>query len=1097
MSSGEPWTYSTLPRNANASQMSLIGEAMDTQNNPHPELNPIMHPQMKRTSKGPPNRPPPSVPPLGNKFTFHSTEMLLGDHPHHSNPPSPSGNPGAFSPPISPYPMVPLHSPTYLAQPGNSNTAPRAGRKLQELKQSLFASWGRKQPPSFQHGTQQQNAGQSANYPVMDPAISLPASGFAGVPVYMRSISSSTPLSPSQFHSQASQLNRIGQLGEHLGVVGGSSYLSGGSRDRVSLQSSVEMEVVGGGGMVNMERFSFRSSMSDEPPIGQQNNHILFSTPTYSSKIALDSSTGHLSSGGGSQGTVGVGEGGQEGGSSLPCTVMAVCDYEAAKEDHISVKAGDTIQVLSVSSSRLYYVFREGNGQDILDAEGYVPWSVINGGSSGSTGMGNSQESLSPRSPVGGQSTDRLNQSLNMNLPPAQRSSWHSTIQGKLLEHSSGSGASRETVNMATYREAQMRNSQYQFNTNHNGERGRESNRTRKTKSAASLSHLFKANNNINNNNNNPNSNTNNNSNGTASSLSHSVVNTLRRKSKSRQRSSSKASSGASSSSRLQLFLGGENPGSHYVIGNRNSASDLTVADGRPGEPGKPEILKKSRTCVEIGWSAPLHTGNQLITGYTIELARKDSSVYSQYGGIIETSKDSDTNSNSLSAMVEDLTPGVCYQFRVSAHNHSGISLPSEASDPVTISASSSTSTSTSKQQQQQNHNNNNNHLETNGKNNKKKGGRLWDDGADKVTWSQKFDDHFTKVEEIAKGRFSTVWKCEQKKTGRTVAAKIVNGNMLDKRDIGLEVTLMNSVHSCAPHLFLKATHTYVHPQSNSLVLILPLVGGGRGSCRLLEFLVEHYGDNHTYSEVVACSFLRQVAEALQYLHLNHIAHLDVKPENLLVEATSQSANVKLIDFGDARRLTTHTPFSLPHPPPWGDHFSPHPAHPISPPAVPHCVPGTPLGSFEFCAPELIDPEGGNGFLVTCQADMWSLGCVLYVLLTGLSPFLDGDDSREETCRHILHSDFALPEEHFSDTSPHARHLIMSLLNRDPSLRLTSSGCLGHPWFAHFSPSPSSSPPIPVDRLQNFINRRQHCATDVRPLKRESIRQLLQSITLT
>ena len=103
-----------------------------------------------------------------------------------------------------------------------------------------------------------------------------------------------------------------------------------------------------------------------------------------------------------------------------------------------------------------------------------------------------------------------------------------------------------------------------------------------------------------------------------------------------------------------------------------------------------------------------------------------DSSVYSQYGGIIETSKDSDTNSNSLSAMVEDLTPGVCYQFRVSAHNHSGISLPSEASDPVTISASSSTSTSTSKQQQQQNHNNNNNHLETNGKNNSKSKTRGW-----------------------------------------------------------------------------------------------------------------------------------------------------------------------------------------------------------------------------------------------------------------------------------------------------------------------------------------------------------------------------------
>ena len=114
----------------------------------------------------------------------------------------------------------------------------------------------------------------------MDPAISLPASGFAGVPVYMRSISSSTPLSPSQFHSQASQLNRIGQLGEHLGVVGGSSYLSGGSRDRVSLQSSVEMEVVGGGGMVNMERFSFRSvSNRDRLSFWENIIHALLFSP--------------------------------------------------------------------------------------------------------------------------------------------------------------------------------------------------------------------------------------------------------------------------------------------------------------------------------------------------------------------------------------------------------------------------------------------------------------------------------------------------------------------------------------------------------------------------------------------------------------------------------------------------------------------------------------------------------------------------------------------------------------------------------------------------------------------------------------------------
>uniref|UniRef100_A0A3B4ADZ5 Protein kinase domain-containing protein n=1 Tax=Periophthalmus magnuspinnatus TaxID=409849 RepID=A0A3B4ADZ5_9GOBI len=145
-------------------------------------------------------------------------------------------------------------------------------------------------------------------------------------------------------------------------------------------------------------------------------------------------------------------------------------------------------------------------------------------------------------------------------------------------------------------------------------------------------------------------------------------------------------------------------------------------------------------------------------------------------------------------------------------------------------------------------------------------------------------------------------------------------------------------------------------------------------------------------------AFLRGVLEALHYLHNCRIVHLDIKPV------------VKLIDFGDAVQLN-----------------SAHYIHPL-------------LGSPEFASPELVLGEP-----VCLTSDLWSLGVVTYVLLSGASPFLD--ESSEETCLNICRLDFSFPRDYFQGVTQAARDFVCLLLRTDPGRRPPAGLCLQDPWL--------------------------------------------------
>uniref|UniRef100_A0A8C8J514 non-specific serine/threonine protein kinase n=1 Tax=Oncorhynchus tshawytscha TaxID=74940 RepID=A0A8C8J514_ONCTS len=306
------------------------------------------------------------------------------------------------------------------------------------------------------------------------------------------------------------------------------------------------------------------------------------------------------------------------------------------------------------------------------------------------------------------------------------------------------------------------------------------------------------------------------------------------------------------------------------------------------------------------------------------------------------------------------------------------------------------------------------------------------------IQWKDNFESSFTEICEIGRGRFSIVRKCLNKASKKEVAVKYITKKMQKKEQVDHEADILSHVQH--PQL-VALTDTYESP--TSLMLVFELEGG-----RLLDYLVAH---DELMEEKVAF-FVKDTLEALQHLHTCRVAHLDLKPENLLVDLHVPVPSIKLIDFGDAVQVSRHR--------------------------YVHLL----LGNPEFAAPELI-----QGTAVSLSTDVWSAGVLAYVMLSGVSPFLD--ESLEETCVNICKLDFCFPEDYFQGVSQAARDFISSTLLQDPRKRPIATVCLQHPWVSAHSGDYSKTP-LDTGRLASFIDRRRQLH-DVRPVT--NIKGLLTS----
>ncbi|XP_029354623.1 death-associated protein kinase 2a isoform X1 [Echeneis naucrates] len=269
----------------------------------------------------------------------------------------------------------------------------------------------------------------------------------------------------------------------------------------------------------------------------------------------------------------------------------------------------------------------------------------------------------------------------------------------------------------------------------------------------------------------------------------------------------------------------------------------------------------------------------------------------------------------------------------------------------------------------------------------------------------QRVEDFYEIGEELGSGQFAIVKQCREKSTGLQFAAKFIKKRQsmassrgVRREDIEREVYILRQIQ----HPNIVTLHD-VYENRTDVVLILELVSGGE----LFDFLAQ----KESLSEEEATQFIKQILEGVNYLHTRKIAHFDLKPENImLLDKNVALPRIKLIDFGLAHRIEAGVEFKN--------------------------IFGTP----EFVAPEIVNYEP-----LGLEADMWSIGVITYILLSGASPFLG--ETKQDTLGNITAVNYEFDEEFFCHTSELAKKFISQLLEKDKKKRLTIQDALNHPWI--------------------------------------------------
>ncbi|XP_046889445.1 death-associated protein kinase 2 isoform X1 [Hypomesus transpacificus] len=296
----------------------------------------------------------------------------------------------------------------------------------------------------------------------------------------------------------------------------------------------------------------------------------------------------------------------------------------------------------------------------------------------------------------------------------------------------------------------------------------------------------------------------------------------------------------------------------------------------------------------------------------------------------------------------------------------------------------------------------------------------------------QKVEDFYEIGEELGSGQFAIVKHVKEKSTGLEFAAKCIKKRQsrasrrgVRREEIEREVDILQQLQH--PNII---TLRDVYETHSDIVLILELVSGGE----LFDFLAQ----KESLSEEEATQFIKQILDGVQYLHSKRIAHFDLKPENImLLDKNLPLPRIKLIDFGLAHKIEAGADFKN--------------------------IFGTP----EFVAPEIVNYEP-----LGLEADMWSIGVITYILLSGASPFLG--DSKQETLGNISATNYEFDDEFFSSTSELAKSFIRQLLEKDTSCylpcrkRLTIQDALHHPWIKPLNPRQALVRRLSVVNLENF-----------------------------
>uniref|UniRef100_A0A667XEU6 Protein kinase D4 n=1 Tax=Myripristis murdjan TaxID=586833 RepID=A0A667XEU6_9TELE len=256
--------------------------------------------------------------------------------------------------------------------------------------------------------------------------------------------------------------------------------------------------------------------------------------------------------------------------------------------------------------------------------------------------------------------------------------------------------------------------------------------------------------------------------------------------------------------------------------------------------------------------------------------------------------------------------------------------------------------------------------------------------------------------EVLGSGQFGVVYGGTHRQSGRPVAIKVIDKTRFptkQERQLRNEVAILQSLSHPGVVLLEGMFETVEH-----VFVVMEKLHGD-----MLEMILS--SEKGRLPERNTRFLVIQILEALRYLHLKHIAHCDLKPENVLLASADPFPQVKLCDFGFARIIGEKS--------------------------FRRSVVGTPA----YLAPEVISSCGYNRSL-----DMWSVGVIMYVSLSGTFPFNEDEDIGQQ----ITNAAFMYPRQPWSTISLEAVSLISNLLQVSVRRRFSVGKALGHRWLQDF-----------------------------------------------
>ena len=300
---------------------------------------------------------------------------------------------------------------------------------------------------------------------------------------------------------------------------------------------------------------------------------------------------------------------------------------------------------------------------------------------------------------------------------------------------------------------------------------------------------------------------------------------------------------------------------------------------------------------------------------------------------------------------------------------------------------------------------------------------KIWFEKLNQAVQSKSLFDKYEVKQKIGKGKFGLVKAGINKETKKPVAIKIMAKKNMDKSDMELAKVEIDILKVSQHPNIIKLYDVFEN--ENYIYIIMEYCTGGD----LLSYFEYH---DYELPEAKVCEIIHKLSMAVYYLHSYGIVHRDLKPENILMTDLSDTADIRLLDFGLSKIVGNDEKCTEPY------------------------------GTLSFVAPEVL-----QGKPYDKSVDLWSIGIIAFLLLCGYLPF-DDKHSEREIARQTIQDPVPYDNKIWSKISPEAKTFVDGLLQKKPEKRYKIKEVLEHPWIKKMHKVPENRNDAQTSKQSQF-----------------------------